>query len=204
MYSYFDAHCDTLLKIYKQKKTLFDEQLHVNYQALSMYENTVQCFALFNEGELKMQDYFDAADYLRRECDKSGRMALCQSTCDIDKALAQGKICAVLTAEALGNTRDFKTGDIFLLKKYGYLMAGLVWNYDNGLCSGAEGQNTGLTSVGRAALANMEKACMIPDVSHMSPKSTTDTLSRSAVHALYCLEKGKRTSLKFTTIITII
>ena len=176
MYSYFDAHCDTLLKIYKQKKTLFDEEFHVNYKTLSMYENTVQCFALFNEGELKMQDYFDAAEYLKKECNKFGKMVLCHNTCDIDNALAQGKICAVLTAEALGNTPDFEPECIFALKKCGYLMSGLVWNFDNNLCGGADGQNTGLTSAGRATLTNMEKACMIPDVSHMSDKSTADTL----------------------------
>ena len=35
-------------------------------------------------------------------------------------------------------------------------------------------------------------------------KSTTDILNHLAVHALCCSERGRRTSLKFTTIITII
>ncbi|MBQ8525677.1 MAG: membrane dipeptidase [Clostridia bacterium] len=174
MYSYFDTHCDTLLKLYKHGKTLFDKALHINYEALTVYKNTVQCFALFNEGDLKIQDYFDAADFLKKECDSSGRMSLCTDTYGIDKAFRQGKTAAVLTAEGIGNTPDFKPEHIFMLKKSGYMMTGLVWNGDNSLCGGALGGNAGITTIGAVTLRNMEKSDMIVDVSHMSERSCAD------------------------------
>lgn len=175
MYSYFDTHCDTLLKLYLDGKTLFDKELHINYETLSMYENTVQCFALFNEGQLKIGDFFDAAAFLKRECESSGKMALCTDTYEIDQALSRGKIAAILTIEALGNTPDFKARHISDLKKCGYMMAGLVWNYDNSLCGGACGENSGLTALGEHTLRNMESVGMIADVSHMSEESFENT-----------------------------
>ena len=54
------------------------------------------------------------------------------------------------------------TGMRYMLKKSGYLMAGLVWNDNNPICSGCYGKNTGLTLWGEKilkALANStEKA----------------------------------------------
>ena len=176
MYSYFDTHCDTLLKLYRDGRTLSDTWLHVNYEAMSSFESTVQCFALYNDGSLKLSDFFDAAHLLKKECDASGRMEICTDTYGIDKVLSSGKAAALLSIEALGNTSDFKPDDIFLLKKAGYIMSGPVWNDDNPLCGGASGKNTGLTSMGEAVLKNMEKAFMVADISHMSEKGLNDTL----------------------------
>ena len=175
MYSYFDTHCDTLLGLYARGKTLHDKNLHVNYETLSVYENTVQCFALFNDGNLKMQDLFDAALLLKKECRIGGRMSLCTDTYQIDKALKDGKIAAILTLEALGNTPDFSPKHISFLKKIGYMMAGLVWNGDNALCGGASGCGMGITPKGYRTLCNMQKEGMIVDVSHMSEQSFCNT-----------------------------
>lgn len=177
MYSYFDTHCDTLNKILSKNISLDDEKLHINYKTLSPYKKRVQCFALFNDKTLKIQDYFDASEYFEKLCRKDGRIVLCKNMYQTDNALREGKICAILTAEALGNTVDLKEKHVYMLKKSGYLMAGLVWNDNNPICSGCYGKNTGLTLWGEKILKAMEKASIIPDLSHMSPKSLEDTCS---------------------------
>lgn len=177
MYSYFDTHCDTLNKILSENKSLDDEKLHINYKTLSTYKKRVQCFALFNEGNLKIQDYFDASEYFEKLCEKDGRIKLCKSMYETEKALRKSKICAILTAEALGNTADLKEKHIYMLRKHGYLMAGLVWNENNPLCSGCFGRDTGLTIWGEKILKAMENCCVVADISHMSPKGIEDTCS---------------------------
>ena len=47
----------------------------------------------------------------------------------------------------------------------------LCWNNDNILCGGCEGENTGITDLGKQTLFQMEKHRIILDVSHMSDKS---------------------------------
>jgi membrane dipeptidase len=173
LYSYFDTHCDTLLKIYKEEKSIFDKNLQVNYQALSHFEKSVQCFCLYNDGSLLISDYIDASYLLKKECDKSG-MYFCSTSSDIDKALSAGKVAALLCAEAIGNTPDFSDKQLYVLKKCGYSMIGFVWNYDNSLCGGCMGADTGLTDMGKKALNIMEKLSIIPDVSHMSETSFYD------------------------------
>ncbi len=173
LYSYFDTHCDTLLKIYKEEKSIFDKNLQVNYQALSHFEKSVQCFCLFNDGSLSVSDYIDAAFLLKKECDKSG-MYFCANSCDIDKAVSEGKPGAILSAEAIGNTQDFSDKQLYVLKKCGYSMIGFVWNFDNLLCGGCMGSDTGLTDIGFKTLKTMEKLAIIPDVSHMSQRSFYD------------------------------
>ena len=177
MYFYFDTHCDTLIKLYRSKTTLFDSNLRVNYSAFEKYAGMVQCFALYNDGSLKMQDFYDAALLLKNECERYGKMHLCTCTADIDKALSLGKTAAILTCEALGNTKDFAAKHLYILKKYGYMMVGLVWNFDNPLCGGAMGEDRGLTVMGECTLKIMEQLSIIPDVSHMNEKSFDDVMN---------------------------
>lgn len=174
MYSYFDTHCDTLFKLYVDGTDIDDTSLQVNSCNFKSYENRVQCFSLYNDGRFVMQDFYDAAVCLKKQCEKSGVMELCTDTDSIDKALKSGKTVALLTIEALGNTSDFLPEDIFSLKKSGYIMAGLVWNNDNSLCGGAFGKNCGISKIAMQTLCFMENAGMIADISHMSQKSFDD------------------------------
>ena len=48
MYRYFDAHCDTMSKMYKQGIGLDASELMVNTNNLDGYEEGVHVFALFN------------------------------------------------------------------------------------------------------------------------------------------------------------
>ena len=170
MYIYFDAHCDTLSKMYKKRIGISSSELMVNTNNLKAYKSVIQVFALFNNGELNKKAMTDCFEYFKNECKKlSDKVLICTSATEIDKNIAP--LSAILAIEALGNQPDFKICDIPDYYNIGVRFMSLCWNGDNVLCGGCEGENTGLTNLGIQALNNMEEYKIILDVSHMSDKS---------------------------------
>ena len=49
MYTYFDAHCDTMSKMYKNNLGLDAPELMVNTDNMHGYKSAIQVFALFNK-----------------------------------------------------------------------------------------------------------------------------------------------------------
>lgn len=176
MYSYFDTHCDTLLKLYKEKTDITDKELMINDKTLNLYKPMVQCFALFNDGSLTIDDFFDAARLMEKICGKNG-ITMCRTAADIAFVKRNCGKGALLTIEGLGNTDGLAVDDIQKLKKIGYAMAGLVWNFDNPLCGGCMDGKSGLTKFGERIADTMHSVGMIVDVSHMSDKSFYDVSS---------------------------
>ena len=52
----FDAHCDTLLKLYHHGGRLYDNDYDVNFRKLLTYGKAHQIFAVFNNGGLSSAD----------------------------------------------------------------------------------------------------------------------------------------------------
>ena len=175
MYSYFDTHCDTLLKIYKDGMSFNDTKLMISGKTLNLYKPMVQCFAVFNDGKLSIDDFFDVALLMKKICENEG-IVFCRTANDIAKVKQSGGRGAVLTIEGLGNTKNLNETAVSRLRRSGYAMAGLVWNYDNQLCGGCLGKGGGLTADGKSIVRHMHSVGMIADVSHMSDKSFYDVL----------------------------
>ena len=174
MYSYFDAHCDTMSKMYKRGLGLDADELAVNTGNLSGYRDSVQVFALFNGGSMNRADMDACFLYFKGECERlCDKVRLCYTAEDIEKNPAP--LSAVLSIEGLGNQPDFKLSDIADFHRAGVRFMSLSWNNDNILCGGCEG-NSGISLLGRAALSEMEKYRIILDVSHMSDKSFYESL----------------------------
>lgn len=174
MYSYFDAHCDTMSKMYKRGLGLDSRELMVNTGNISGYRESVQVFALFNGGDMGRAKMDDCFNYFKRECERlSDKVKLCRTAEEVENNRAP--LSAVLSIEGLGNQPDFKLGDISAFYDTGVRFMSLSWNNDNILCGGCEG-DCGLTELGRAALSEMEKYRIVLDVSHMSDRSFYESL----------------------------
>ena len=170
MHTYFDAHCDTMSKMYKKRIGLDSADLMVNTNNLKAYKSAVQVFALFNNGEVKKQDMLSCFDFFKNECKKlSSLVSVCTSGSEIEKNKAP--LSAVLAIEGAGNQPDFSPDDVSDFYNIGVRFMSLCWNNNNTLCSGCEGDDTGLTDLGIQTLLQMEKHRIILDVSHMSDKS---------------------------------
>ncbi|MBR3932634.1 MAG: membrane dipeptidase [Clostridia bacterium] len=170
MYTYFDAHCDTMSKMYKKRIGLDSPDLMVNTNNLHRYKSATQVFALFNNGEMNKENMMNCFEYFKNECKKLPSMvSVCSSAKEIDENTAP--LSAILAVEGLGNQPDFSVDDVNDFYNIGVRFMSLCWNSDNILCGGCEGENTGITDLGRQTLAQMEKHRIILDVSHMSDKS---------------------------------
>lgn len=174
MYSYFDAHSDTMTKMYKGKLGLDSDSLMVNVKNLCGYESSVEVFALFNGGNMNKATMLDCFNYFERECEKHHSLiGLYRAGAEIEKNKAP--LTALLAIEGLGNQPDFKISDIADFYALGVRFMSLTWNNDNPLSGGCDG-NLGITALGKSALAAMEHYKIILDVSHMSDKSFFDSL----------------------------
>jgi len=174
MYSYFDAHCDTMSKMCKKRIGLDSPSLMVNTPNLQPYKSAIQVFALFNGGDMNKENMINCFEYFKGECKKlSSQVSICASAKEIDENKAP--LSAVLSIEGLGNQPDFTTGAIKSFYDVGVRFMSLCWNNDNILCGGCEGAGVGLTDLGAETLSQMEKHKIILDVSHMSDKSFWDS-----------------------------
>ena len=174
MYSYFDAHCDTMSKIYKNGVGLDNESLMVNTKNLNGYDKSVQIFALFNGGGLDKAEMLKCFSIFKSECKRlSDKVKLCTSFEETEENKLP--LSAILAIEGLGNQPDFKISDIADFHGIGVRFISLAWNNDNVLAGGCNG-NEGLTPLGKAALCEMERLRIILDVSHLSDKSFFDCL----------------------------
>lgn len=175
MYKYFDAHCDTMSKMYKQGIGLEAPELMVNANNLDGYESCVQVFALFNNGEMNEEKMMDCFGYFKNECKKlSSIVSVCSNAEEIDKN--KSPLSAVLAIEGLGNQPDFTLESVGRFYDVGVRFMSLCWNSDNMLCGGCEGESVGITDLGKKTLAEMKKYKIILDVSHMSDESFWDSI----------------------------
>lgn len=174
MYSYFDAHCDSMSKMYKKRIGLDSLELMVNTNNLHRYKSATQVFALFNGGDMNKEHMLNCFQYFKDSCKKlSSQVSICSNAKEIDENKAP--LSAVLAIEGIGNQPDFMTGDIKSFYDVGVRFMSLCWNNDNLLCGGCEGKGTGVTDLGIQTLSQMEKHKIILDVSHMSDKSFWDS-----------------------------
>lgn len=197
MYTYFDAHCDTMSKMYQERVGLDSLGLMVNTNNLSTCKRAIQVFALFNNGKMNKKDMMDCFGYFNNECQKLPSMvSVCGSAKEIDENKAP--LSALLAIEAVGNQPDFDIEDIEDFYNIGVHFMSLCWNHDNRLCGGCEGDDVGISDLGRQTLAEMEKHKIILDVSHMSDKSFWESFEHyslpiCATHSVSrCIHNHKR------------
>lgn len=116
--------------------------------------------------------------YVEAQAQKNAdRVTLARSAADIRPALEAGRFVAVRTIE---NARLFAAdpGLVARLAEDGLLMASLTWNGAGPLASGSE-SHAGLSRLGATVLAEMERAGVALDVSHLNDEGFSDVAARA-------------------------
>ena len=170
-YPYFDGHCDTLSKLFKENSSLNNSHYNVNISNLKKYSASAQIFAIYNNGKLAHKDILSYISYLKKECEKNCDFISFASDSDaVTNNCNNNKISALLSIESLGSQKDLCPDNISEYKSRGVIMMSLCHNNDNSLCGGIGKNNKGLTLLGKKILREMQKQKVILDVSHISDK----------------------------------
>ncbi len=182
----FDAHCDTLLKVYKGAGTVHRNNWDVSIEKLCRYGRAVQTFAVFNKGDLTKSHIAHIINILKNETLKSDVAQFCVTGEDIENCTKC--VSALCSLEGLGNTADFEVEDIDEFYNMGVRIASITWNQDNRFCGGIENNDKGFTFLGYRLLERMKELGMILDVSHISDKgffeaAEIDGLKMVATHS---------------------
>lgn len=177
-YPYFDAHCDTITELYKNKSSINNSKYMVNLSHLKKYFGAVQVFAIYNSGSLFKENIISILEFLKEECKLYNEFISFETT---EKAMLQNhfanKITAFASIESLGSQKDFSPNHISFYKQKGVKIMSLCHNADNPLCGGCALNQNGLTPLGRESLRLMQKTSVILDVSHMSHKSFWEAIA---------------------------
>ncbi len=185
-YALIDLHCDTLTALLdptRCRDTLNDPLSQLSLQNLPQNVHWAQCCAVFIPDGLTPEESvgyyrFHQRSFARQMNDLSKLVLPCRTAEQIKTAWAQNKTAALLTIEnasALGRQPERAEQ----LAQDGVVMMTLTWNGENLLGSGHSTQH-GLSPFGREAVAAMEHAGILADVSHLNDQGLDDMLAISS------------------------
>lgn len=170
---YFDLHCDTIAECRRQKKDLWDNDLHLCLKRGANYRPWLQCFAAWIPDELRGEEayrYFEAvyAELLRQERLHGDKLKICRAEADFQEAVRTGKCGALFTVEG-GAALGGKLERVARLQECDVKAVTLTWNAPCEIGDGAEVVHPrGLTPFGREVVQALERCRIAVDVSHAS------------------------------------
>lgn len=177
----FDAHCDIWTDVthhYLDGERDIFRKYH--YERLKKGQIEGGIFVIWNDPPYdkdplkRTHQMMDAIT--REEPDCADILTVARSYEDMMKAREEGKMYAFIGLEGLKSIgEDLDLIDEFY--KFGARHAGLTWNEENPLATGALGNpDRGLTDAGRRAVRKIQDKGMILDVSHLNDKSFWDLI----------------------------
>ena len=153
---YFDLHCDTVSRAYKEKKSLLDGDLQINAVKAKAIEKYEQYFALWLGDELRGKAAFylckKMLDYYENEI-----VPIISGCTNISAHLSLEN--AVSLGGDINNISYFKSRGVEIIS--------LTWNGENDLASGVHAKG-GLKPLGRDAVREISRLNMTLDVSHLN------------------------------------
>jgi len=180
LYTFFDAHCDTIQKLCDTGQDLFENNCHLSLKDMEKNRH-IQIFAAFIDKKTDMRLPFERAnqliDYYYLQLEKYSEHILhCNTLEEIQSAVNDKKTAALLSIEG-GEALNGRIENLDYFYKRGVRLITLTWNYENELCGSiGEGRGSGLTEFGKDVVKEMNRTGMVIDVSHISLKGFWDVL----------------------------
>jgi membrane dipeptidase len=184
-YFVIDAHCDALYKLETdttEGSLKARPQGHVDIKRLQEGRVAAQFFALYggepNRLLLAQASALKQIKILYRELKANPELVLACCRDDVETAYTKGKIAAVVSLEG-GEPLVDDPGLLEVFYRLGVRILGLTWNDRNLLASGVgdSESGSGLTTLGREAVAIAHELGMLLDVSHLSERSFWDVMA---------------------------
>ena len=183
----FDGHCDTILEVMNQKRSLEKKSTNGHLDIPRMKEGgvDVQIFAIFIEDIYKpdrsLKRTLQLIDCFYKEIEKNQiDISLVTNYNQIEEVNRAGKIAAILSIEG-GEALEGDLGVLRVLYKIGVRLLTLTWNQRNQIADGIWESRTGsgLTEFGIKVIDEMNDLGMLIDVSHLLENGFWDVVKRS-------------------------
>lgn len=181
-----DMHCDTISRIYQERKqqrtaSLRENSFQLDLAKMKSAGYLLQNFALFIDlGETKNphQTFLEQFAVFQEEMEQNADLiSPVTSYSEILANEKQQKMSALLTLEE-GEVCGGDPARLTEIYEMGVRMMTFAWNYPNSLGFPAEPVSScpkkGLTASGREFLTEMERLGIIADVSHLSDEGIRD------------------------------
>ena len=174
----FDAHCDTISKLFNQGAELKKSNLHLDLERMSKFYTYIQVFAAFIDKNKVVGSYVNYAlklfDKYYFEIEKNkGLINPILSSDDLTNT-ENGGVYSILSIEG-GEMLEGSLSTISMFYRLGVRLITLTWNYANEISDGiCEARGGGLTDFGKSAVKMMEDLGILIDVSHISEKGFWD------------------------------
>ena len=174
----FDCHCDTVLRLYAENRTLDDRETAFSLSGCAPYESVCQVFAFWSDdkkcGEDCYADFLCGTAYLKDQLAVFGAR-LCT---DAEALRTDGAFLKALFSVEGAKLLCGDPGRLAVLRKTGVRSLLPLWGGSDDI-GGAWDTREGLTSFGKAVVRECEKLGILVDVSHMSERSFYDALENT-------------------------
>lgn len=166
---FFDLHCDTLYRAYKESKSICENSgFHISYEKSAGFKKYIQCFAVWIPDEYRRVNAFNLFD----RCVNKLKIEHKKRKFNIIKNLDDfnGEKCAVLTVEG-GAVLGGDIQRVQYLAENNVKIMTLTWNGRCEIGDGCEVNGSkGITDFGKRVVKKMEAYGIIVDVSHASER----------------------------------
>jgi membrane dipeptidase len=198
MITVFDAHSDTLLKMWEDPSLDFfeaNEKLQVSYPEMERGNVQLQALAIWIPNRVpyhhRSQSVLEMIDlFYEKVAGEKVRPIL--SRADLDECVLKGRKGAILFVEGAHPLDE----SLVLLRTWyrlGVRGMTLTWNYRNAVADGCHEPNPGgLTSFGKKVVEEMNRLGMMIDVSHVAEPGFWDTLELSSAPVIASHSNVKR------------
>jgi membrane dipeptidase len=198
MINVFDAHSDTLLKMWEDPALGFyqaDEKLQVNFPEMARGNVQLQALAIWVPNRVpyhhRSQSVLEMIDLFYEKV-ASDKIRPILSRADLDECVLKGRKGAILFVEGA-----HPLGDSLVLLRTWYRLGirgmTLTWNHRNAVADGCHEPNPGgLTLFGKQVVEEMNRLGMLIDVSHVAEPGFWDTLELSSAPVIASHSNAKQ------------
>lgn len=180
-YQIFDAHCDTISKLYEQGGSLEENKCHIDLSRMRKYQSFCQVFAMWIDDlyaqNMPFQHTMRLIDHYYQMICQSNNIMHVNSMKEVREAFEQNKLASFLSIEG-GEALAGEIANLRIFHKLGVRLMTLTWNRRNEIGDGVgESSKGGLSNFGKEVIAEMNRLHMIIDVSHITKQGFWDTIS---------------------------
>ena len=183
----FDGHCDTLLSLITEKRSLSErsDKGHADLPRLKEGGVTAQIFALFTRplahgGGAPTWEALRLLDGFYQGMEASSDLILATCAADVRRAKAEGRLAGIIGLEG-AEALQGDLGVLRILHRLGLRNLGLTWSLRNEAADGVYEERTGggLTEFGVQVVKECNRLGIMVDIAHLAPAGVRDVLALS-------------------------